>query len=76
MFFATGVTRRFHAGMVSRSQSSAFQASTLPDEAGRSVAASNHRSAKRTDSSTACFSSAVTFFAPLISWLAMRWAMS
>ena len=76
MCSATGLTRRFHIGMVWFSHCSAFHACAFAPLAGRSVASSSHSSTKRRDSSAARVSAAETGLAPAMRWRAMRAASS
>ena len=73
---ATGLTRRFHIGMVSASQSSAFHVRGWAFADGSVVASSSQRSARRTDSSTAVRSPAETAALSPTCWRAMRSAIS
>ena len=73
---ATGLTRRFHIGMVSTSQSSAFHVRGWAFAEGSVVASSSQRSARRTDSSTAVRSPAETAALSPTCWRAMRSAIS
>ena len=76
MCSATGLTSRFHIGMVWFSHCSAFHACAFAPLAGRSVASSNHSSTKRRDSSAARVSASETGLAPAMRWRAMRAASS
>ena len=60
MCSATGLTMRFHIGMVSTSQSSAFHACAFDSAAGSVVVSLNQWSTSRRDSSTAFLSPAAT----------------
>ena len=64
MLAATGLTRRFHIGMVCSSQSWAFQALACAWLAGSAVAPSSQSSARRKDSSAARESASLTGFTP------------